>query len=183
MKKILIILCSVILLLLFFIAYYGGFTKIDCHIQVQGGETVVYEDIIGDYRKSGLVMDKIYHSLLDNDGIKTYKGYGEYYDNPQKVEKSKLRSQAGCIIEDKDLAKLLKQTGKFKVKQLPLQKYIVAEFPYKGKISILFSIFRVYPALQQYSKENGYSLETSIMEIYDVPNKKIMYRKVIQINE
>lgn len=183
MKTSLIILCSVVLIVLAFIAYYGGFTKIDIHIEEQGGETVVYEDITGDYRKSGLVMDKIYHSLLKNEGIETYKGYGEYFDNPQKVEKSQLRSQAGSIIEEEDLPKLLTLTGDFKVKQLPKQDYIVAEFPYKGKISILFSIFRVYPALQKFSEENDYSLETSIMEIYDMPNKKIRYRKAIQPKE
>ena len=42
----------------------------------------------------------------------------------------------------------------------------------------MFGIMKVYPALDKYLKEHKYS-DSPIMEIYDVPNKKIIYRKEI----
>jgi hypothetical protein len=38
---------------------------------------------------------------------------------------------------------------------------------------------KVYPAIEKFVEENGYKKEGAVMEIYDVPNKKIVYRKEI----
>ena len=127
-------------------------------------------------------MDKIYNSLLNEDKIETFKGFGVYYDNPQKVEKSELRSEAGCILEKTDIDKLPNLEKKYTVRTFPEKEYIITEFPYKGKISIFFSIMKVYPALNKFAKQNGYNEESSVMEIYDIPNKKILYRKELIIN-
>lgn len=180
MKTTLIVLACIILLFLIIYAWFGGFKKVIVKISEEGGETLVYEEIKGDYRQSGQVMDKIYHSLLNEEKIETYKGFGIYYDNPQKVEKSQLRSEAGCILEEKDLKKVTSLNQKFQVKKFPTKKYMTTSFPYKGKISVMFSIIKVYPALNKYSKENGLNDNTFVMEIYDVPNKMVVYRKEIE---
>lgn len=159
--------------------YFAGFRKIKVAVATQGGETVVYESITGDYRQSGVVMDKVYYTLLNDFNIKTYKGYGQYYDNPKLVDKDKLRSEAGCVIESADLEKLNQIELSFKVKTIPTKEYLVAEFPYKGKISVIVGIMRVYPALEKFIMKNNYPIDGSVIEIYDVPEKKIVYRKEI----
>ncbi len=178
MKILIIAIASILIICVVMYAYFGGFKRLRIQIAKQGGEFVVYDSIIGDYRQSGIVMDKIYYSLLNDYNIETFKGYGKYFDNPQKVEKSKLRSEAGCIIEAKDVNNA-KAMGIYKSKILPEQKYIISEFPYKGKLSVLFSIMKVYPALNKFSAKNGYDENGAIIEIYDIPNKKILYRKEI----
>ncbi len=100
MKNALLILVVLATLLLIFLIYFDGFRKIKVSITKQGGETLVYEEYIGDYKLCARVMDTIYYSLLEEDKIKTFKGFGIYYDNPRKLEKSKLRSEVGCILED-----------------------------------------------------------------------------------
>ncbi len=177
MKIALIIIVILILVVTITYIYFGGFKTINIQITTQGGETVVYEDIIGDYRQSGIVMDKVYHSLLDNDNIETFKGFGKYFDNPKEVAKEDLRSMAGSIVEEKDTAKLKDISGEFKIMKLPVQKYITTEFPYKGRMSVLFSIMKVYPALNRYTEDNGFENNTPVIEIYDIPNRKILYRK------
>ncbi len=177
MRIFLIIVAIVVIALLLFYYFYGGFKKVEVKTSQVGGETLVYEKLKGDYRQSGDVMDKIYKSLLEEDKIETFKGFGIYYDNPKIVEKEKLRSEAGCIIEEKDLVKLSETNDKYNIKVFPTKEYITAEFPYKGKLSVVFSILKVYPALGKYAVENRYDENTSVMEIYDVPNKKIYYRK------
>jgi DNA gyrase inhibitor GyrI len=180
MKTFVIILAIVAILILLVYSYFGGFHRITPRIEVQGGETLVYKKVTGDYKQTGKAMDSIYYQLLNGEKTETFKGFGIYYDDPQKVEKSQLRSEAGCILEKVDSTTVEYLSKKFNLKRFPEDQYIVAAFPYKGKFSVIFSIFKVYPALNKFAKENHYSLDTPVMEIYDVPNKKIIYRKMIQ---
>ena len=179
MKIILIVVGCLIILCILIYLYFGGFKRLNIQIEEQGGETVVYDEIRGDYRQSGAVMDKIYYSLKEKDKIETFKGFGFYYDNPKKVEINKLRSEAGCIIESPDLDKLLNLSGNFKSKVLPKKKYIITEFPYKGKISVMFSIMKVYPSMSKFAEERDLDSDGAVTEIYDIPNGKILYRKEI----
>ena len=157
-------------------AYYGGFKTITFKEEEQGGETIVYEEMIGDYRQTPKVQDKIYYSLLNNDKIETTKGFGIYYDNPKEVEKIKLRSEIGCIVEGLDSETVAKLAQKYKIKTLSKTRCIVTEFPFKGMLSVFVGIMKVYPAFEKYCKQNGLS-DSPMMEIYDVPNKNIVYRK------
>jgi hypothetical protein len=176
-KTILIVLAVLVIALAAFYAYYGGFKKINVSVSKSGGDILIYEKIQGDYKQSGVIMDKIYYALLNEDNVETFKGFGIYYDNPKKVEKSKLRSEAGCILEKKDIDKLPMLENKYTIRTFPEKEYIITEFPYKGKASIFFGIMKVPPALNKYAKLNGYKEDSPVMEIYDVPNNKISYRK------
>ncbi len=178
MKIALIILGLVVAIVTALFIYYGGLRRVDFSIAKQGGETLVYVEQVGDYSKSAGPIDKMYYSLLNEEGIETFRGFGIYYDNPQKVEKSRLRSEVGNILEDPDPAILKKLEGKYNIKTLPEKEYIVTEFPYRGKLSVIIGIMKVYPAMNRFVKENGFDEDGWVMEIYDMPGKKIVYRKV-----
>lgn len=173
------IISAIITILFALYAYYGGFRKISFELVDAGGEVLVYKSLTGDYKHSGKAIDKIYYSLLEEEGIETFRGFGIYYDNPKKVEASKLRSDVGCVLEDVDEKIIEKLSENYNIKTLPKQKYLVAEFPYKGKISIFIGIMRVYPAMEKYINKEGISEDGFVMEVYDVPGKKIVYRKKI----
>lgn len=182
MKIMQIIIISVAVLaaaLLAVYTFFGGFKKLEFVEEKQGGETLVYEELVGDYRQSAAGMDRVYYSLLNDHKLETYKGFGIYYDNPQKVEKSKLRADAGCIVEEADVHRIPELKDPFRVKVLPEKEYLVTGFPFKGKMSVMVGIMKVYPAMSQYIKKKGYSEEGFVMEIYDTPGKKITYRKEI----
>ncbi|MCL2597148.1 MAG: hypothetical protein FWD66_05725 [Paludibacter sp.] len=179
-KVILIIIAILAVVFIVICSYYGGFKKITFRIENQGGETVVYENVTGDYSQSAKVSDRIYNTLLNDEKVETTKGFGIYYDNPQEVAKEKLRSEIGCIVENADSATLTRLAEKYQVKTLPQDDFVVTEFPFKGKLSILFGIMKVYPALDKFNKEHGY-IESSITEIYDISNKKITYREEIRM--
>ncbi len=156
--------------------YYGGFTTISPIIQECGGEKLVYEKMTGDYAQSGIVSDRVYQKLIDDHGIETTKGFGIFYDNPKTEEKSRLRSDVGCILES-DFDKLEALKSDFEVSEYPIGEYLVAEFPYMGIPSIVLGLMKVYPSLEKYVAEKGYESDTPVMEIWDVDNKKITYRK------
>ncbi|MFT3740029.1 MAG: hypothetical protein QM786_14850 [Breznakibacter sp.] len=178
MVIILLALACFTLLGLMAFAYYGAFASLNIRIEEQGGETVVCRSITGDYRQSGMIMDKIYYTLLNDYNVETFKGYAKYFDNPRNVERNKLRSEAGCIVEPADADRLALAATDFMTKQLPVDHYIVAEFPYKGKLSVLFGLVKVYPALRRFADQNGCG-DAPVVDIYDIPNKRIFYRKEI----
>lgn len=139
----------------------------------QGSETLVYESIKGDYRQSAAAMDRIYYRLLRVDGIETFKGFGIYYDDPKKVSTEKLRSEAGCILEPANASKIETLGEKYLVNVFPESNYLVAEFPYKNKLSIFMSLAKVYPALNKYAEIYNYNPNGFVMEVYYIPNNKM----------
>lgn len=155
-------------------SYYGLFTSVDVKERDAGPYLLVYTKHIGDYNKVAPAMDNVYYDLKDNFHIDTTKGFGLYYDTPQEVSKEKLRSIVGCIVEGKSITDLNEVSKKYGVKEYPLSKSLVAEFPHKGYISIMLGIFKVYPKLNKYLQEHKY-VEAPILELYDMLNKRIEY--------
>ncbi len=169
--NVIIIIVVLIVILLFFYGYYGGFKKIRPIIKQVGGEYIVYRSVKGDYKNSGKYSDEVYYYLKNDLSINTYKGLGIYYDNPKEVKAEDLRSDIGCILEESDYSKLEEIKKHYEVKQLETKDYLTAEFPFKGKLSSIFGILKVYPKLNEGSGP--------VMEIWDIPNNKILYRKEI----
>lgn len=172
----------IIVILMFIIIsiliYSGLFSKIEIKKKKIGPFTLVYEEHKGAYKGTSKIHNKIYYTLLKNHNIETYKGFGIYYDNPKKVPTEKLRSIAGCILEKSDYNKIsyLKKEG-FKIKDIPIKNSVIVEFPYRNFISIIIGVIRVYPKFEKYIKQNKLN-EGLMMEIYDVPSKKIIYMMV-----
>lgn len=159
--------------IIFGLYYFGIIQEVKITEQEIGPFKVVYEAHIGDYSKVSEVQEKIYNSLV-LDEINTTKSFGVYYDNPDEVEKQRLRSEIGVIINEKDYSKIMRLKGKYNVKDIPKEKSIVAVFPYRNKVSIIIGIYKVYPKLDEYIKNNNYE-ENPILEIYDKENQKIYY--------
>ncbi|MBF0406581.1 MAG: GyrI-like domain-containing protein [Candidatus Riflebacteria bacterium] len=169
-----IVLVLIVAIILIYLSGYGLFSSVIISEKNVGPYLLVYRKHIGDYKNVGPVMDKIYYDLKDNHSVITTKGFGLYYDNPQDVTTDNLRSIVGCIVEGKSIEDLKDIKNKYGIKEYPASKSVVAEFPFKGKISIILGIFKVYPKLSAYLNENKHP-STPIMELYDQPNEKIEY--------
>lgn len=175
-----LLLISAVLFLLFGIGYgyYGGFSKITLEIERVGGEILVFEEIKGDYSQSTAVSDRVYQKLVDNHAIRTTKGFGIYYNNPKTTPEDELRADVGCVLEsDFDRKEALEDD--FQIRQYPKGDYLIAEFPFKGGPSVFLGIMKVYPMINSYVEKNEYEVDSPVMEIWDVPNKKIVYRKTL----
>ncbi|NHF59704.1 GyrI-like domain-containing protein [Flavobacteriaceae bacterium TP-CH-4] len=176
LKIVTVVIGVLLIVLIGLYAYYGGLTAISPEIKEVGGETLVYEQMTGDYGQSAEVSDRVYQKLLDDYQIETTKGFGVYYDNPQTTEKEILRADVGCILES-DFEKIAVLKNDFEIRQYPEGSYLTAEFPYRGMPSILIGIMKVYPALHSYLEQNGYRVDSPGLEIWDLPNQKIIYRR------
>ena len=173
---------GILLIGLIVLARYGLFSPVEVSEQSVGPYTLVFTKHVGDYKNVAPVMDELYHDLRDNFGIETTKGFGLYYDNPREVSSENLRSIVGCIVEGKTPDELTEISEKYGVVEYPFSRSIVAEFPMRGSMSVMMGVFKVYPKLNKYMEEQGYTM-TPVMELYDQPNKKIAYITSPEISE
>ncbi len=174
----LMLIIILLVLLLGLYAYLGGFSEIKVSTQKSGGETIVYQEVTGDYKQTKTITNKIYYYLLHKLKIEANRGIGIFYDNPKEIAKDKLRSEIGCIIESKDTNRLSINECIYKIKVLPSEDYATAELPLKNGLSIFIGFIKVYPALDKYISEQG-KKKGSVTEIYDIPNRKIIYRQAL----
>lgn len=177
-KKILwgvLIVVVVCLCVLGYILYQGGiFTKVVIQEKEMGPYVLVYKEHIGSYQKIKTVIDEVYYSLLNQEKIKTSKGFGIYYDNPKNVPEEKLRSIGGCLLDSSDYDKISQLNTKYLIREINQQKALVCEFPFNNTLSIIIGIMKVYPALNQYVIQKKYQ-QKEVMEVYDMQGKKIEY--------
>ena len=178
MKRVVVSLVSVLFavaaICLAFLSWAGLFAEIEISEEKAGPYFLAYDTSIGPYKKSADVMDRIYNTLLGEKGVSATRGFGLYYDEPGSVPDEKLRSIAGCIVEKESQNKLQAPSPKFRTAFIKESGSIVVRFPYKGKISVLLGVFRVYPVLDRYITEKGLS-SGPVMEIYDIKNGIISY--------
>lgn len=178
--KIFIIIIVIIVIILAFVGYRAGlFHSVKITEKEIDTIELVYEEHTGSYSETGKLQDKIYYKLLNNEEIETYKGIGIYYDDPKETQQEKLRSKVGCIIEPADYDRIDKLENNYNVMEISGQKMIYTEFPYRSKMAIMAGIFKVYPKIEKYRQDKGYPKRESI-EIYDLPNKKIIYLMPIE---
>jgi effector-binding domain-containing protein len=165
-------LIVLILFVLLYIWFYGGFSQVIIYQDETGPYTLCYEVHKGDYRKINKVMDRVFKDLKSKDDVFTTRGFGLYYDKPGDVDTDSLRSIGGCILpEDLDPQSL---TGGYKIAEYPRTPAAIAEFPHRGKASVIFGVMKAYPALTRYMKDHEIP-DAPVLEIYDVPAKKIFY--------
>ncbi len=174
MNTLLIIIAAILILIIGFAAYSGFFSKVNITEKEVGPYMLVYQEHKGDYKKSAEVMDRIYDSLLNDGGIETYKGFGLYYDNPKTTPTENLRSDVGCILEETDYDAVDHLKEKYSIREYPVTNAVVVEFPYRNTFSIFAGVMKVYPKLGKYRDLRGYK-DVPVMEIYDIPAKRIMY--------
>lgn len=174
MKYVLGLIGALFIILISVLTYYGMFAQVTISEQETGPFWLVYEKYIGDYKNVGPIMEKLSRDLKQKESVETSRGFGLYFDNPQEVAKEKLRSLVGCIVAEKDANKIPGLQARYNVKLYPVSKSVVASFPFRGHPSIFVGIFKVYPKIFSYVKDHNYS-PVPIMELYDLPNKKISY--------
>jgi DNA gyrase inhibitor GyrI len=175
MKIFLIIVAVLLALVIGAMAYFGAFTKVTVTERTMPAMTIVYAKHTGDYSTIKPVMDSVYFALLKKEKIAAGRGFRLYYDNPRDVVKEKLRSLGGCILEaqDEQKADSLRQKG-YKVAVLAQTKALYAQFSFKGPLSIIIGVFKVYPAMMKY--QSGKKITPCpVMEIYNITQKKIEY--------
>lgn len=153
---ILILLLLLLTTVLAYAVYSGLFLEIEvksCRPDFQS-LTVAYKFAQGVYRESSELFTEAHVLAPDLHCI------GIYYDDPRKDSPTGLRYIVGVIVNDgklsadKETLDRLTKEG-YACATFPAVDYVVTTtFPFKGTLSIMIAIARVYPVLAQYIKEH-----------------------------
>ena len=133
---------------------------------------VAYKPLVGPYKNSGADFEALI-KLVESYGVKPEWTLGVYYDNPREVPDAECRYAVAYVLQQdrkemvprhiqKEVSEGLKMAG-YTERQLPSAPALTARFPFKGVVSIILAIMRVYPALDKYAQRKelqmGYVME------------------------
>jgi hypothetical protein len=174
MKSVVIVVTAVLIACVGVLAYLGFFSTVEVRERDMGPYQIVYREHVGDYGGTAVIQDEVCSELLDGEKVRVSRGFGLYYDDPRTVKRENLRSIAGCILEEQDYPRIADLKKRHLVREYARTRCLVAEFPYKGTLSIFAGVICVYPRLEEYTREKKLG-KGPVMEIYDIPGKKIVY--------
>ncbi len=162
----------VIALIVVTMVRFGWFTKIEIIDESVPSMKLITAFHQGEYAAVGPVMADLYNSASEV-GLTSEVGVGIYYDNPDSVGIDSLRALVGMEIADSTLHLVDSVSGEYRVIETPVMNAKVVHFPYKGQLSILFAIMKVYPELKD---QFGDAVSSApIFEVYDIPNREIRF--------
>lgn len=155
-----------ILCLIGYLAFYlGAFKPVTITVGEFGPFQMVYKKHLGAYHKIVPVIEEVERWAKAN-GEPCRLSFGEYIDDPKRVEQERLRSNGGCIVSQS----LSNLPEGFEQKNLPQQVFIRAQF--EGSPAI--GPYKVYLKAYDLMKEKGLEPNGSVFEIYEIlPNQKM----------
>ncbi len=166
-KIALYILFSLVVLLVGFYYYLGGFDPIQVREETLGPFYAISHNRTGDYRNVGETFESIQKEFPEK-GLKEYKLFGIYLDNPNTVPKEQLRAEVGALFLSPITDVPSGLSLPLAARTIPARKYLVVDFPLKSFFSIFVGIYRVYPKLMEACEKRGCDLKgRSSMEIYE----------------
>ena len=191
LKKILAPLTILLLVCMIFAAYMGAFKKMEVSEKSFGPYWLIHKTHTGAYSDTSALFSEFFNWRAAQKLSQSHL-FGIYYDDPGRVEESKLRSEVGLTLSEEEydqFSKTMQKNG-FHFKKLDARKYIFTTFPYKNTASIFLGLFKAYPALKKYAKRQGHSSTYSYketdhqnqfaMEIYDESGRNISYLITIE---
>lgn len=152
-KKILLALAATAAALTLFWAYIGGFASPAPINRVAAGPfDVAYIRQTGPYKTIGQTFDKL-EVELQQAGITNYRIGGVFYDRPEIAGNDKCRSDAIAIVTADQLKKL-QGHAILKTRRIERREYLASSFPYRGMLSVIAGVAKVYPQFSAYWKAN-----------------------------
>jgi hypothetical protein len=149
MKKIMLLIAFVLVLaVIAFVWYMGVFQSIVIEEQEQGPFTLVYQEMTGnDMRQVGEITIKL-DKLLTEHCITHRKPLDVFFpDN---------KAEIGFAVENLSHSQLVTLGEQTKVREIPVQHYMVSHFPWRNKMSFIIGYIKVDPALRKYRSEHNY---------------------------
>lgn len=145
--------------------YLGVFKDVQLTQSDEPALTLLYKEHLGPYHKIVPVIEEV-EKWARSQNIDCTRSFGEYLDDPDKVEEDRRKSNGGCVVTalPSDLP------ADFKTKQIPAKKYLKATF--EGSPSI--GPQKVYSKVKKYAAEQRLQLQEAVIEIYVIePDNKM----------
>lgn len=150
-------------------SYVGAFRPV--HLEKKNSEILflLAKDYMGPYHKMVPTIETVEKWSKQN-GLLCTDSFGEYFDDPDIVEESRLKARGGCLLNENERASLGNIPKDFKLIEIPTRSVI--EVSFEGAPSI--GPMKVYPKAAEFMHENNLAPDGAVIEIYHVINEKQM---------
>ncbi len=166
-----ILFCAILTAVL---VWYGYFAAVSVREKPVGPYTMVYKVYIGPSSGVEPLLAEIRSSLTSEFKVKAPVDFGLYYDDPKTTPQDQCRILVGCILEDDQDGDLHAISEKYTVALFPRGMAVVADYPYRNKLSVLFGMLKGYPAVLDYATERQLERKP-VLEMYDPLRGRIRY--------
>jgi hypothetical protein len=170
--RILAIIIAISLIAFLTLSYYAGlFDKADVALHDAGPYNLIYREHKGPYREVRFTRQDVFRFLKEKRSMTPQKGFAIFYDNPRKKNPGELRSIGGYITD----TQLTGVPAPYVTDVFPKTASIVGTFPLRSFMSPMTGPMKFYPEMLMRLARQKRETAGPIMEIYDVPAKKIIY--------
>ncbi|MES2072154.1 MAG: hypothetical protein V4488_17495 [Pseudomonadota bacterium] len=139
---------AVLILCLAVLVFLGAFRQIAIVEQNQGPFVLLYRDMMGaDMKKIGEITDSL-DTLLEAAGIRQRRPMDVFFPDG--------RAEIGFAIEGVSEQQLKDLAEQARLKEIPAQRCMLAEFPWHHPVSYMLAYFKVDPALAKYRAAHAY---------------------------
>jgi hypothetical protein len=161
-------------LLLFYQA--GVFDRVKFFEDQKGPYFLVYKEYTGTYSAVGARIKNVHKYLTDLNKVSVVKGgFTVFYDNPVNRSTDSLRSISGVITDS-----LIEVEPPYKSDVFGKSYCIVGKYPLRSFFSFATGIYKIYGALEKYTKSKNTSITGPVMEVIDTEKKVILY--IVPVN-
>lgn len=144
--------------------YLGFFKSVQLDEGTKGPYHLLFVENMGPYHKVTAKMDQVAKWAKDQ-GHKCRLTFGEYLDNPKKMEAERLRSHVGCVLDQPIAVSGKLDSGEtLQFSTRPQGNYMTALF--EGSPAI--GPFKVYSKAFSYIEDQGLQALGAPIEIYQV---------------
>ncbi len=154
-------------IILFVMFKSGSFKSVLIKKASVGPYIAVYKSRLGAYHESSKTLFEVEKLLKDNDFL-CIQSFGLYIDDPNQTEVARLRSDLGCLFDEKFRAPLEKVISEknldLKIKYLDARNYIIGSF--EGSPALVS--LKVYPKIKAWANHERYTLKPEVLEIYEI---------------
>lgn len=149
----------VLLLIIYLVVHLGVFKPVTIEMGEYGPYKVIYKNHLGAYHKIVPVLDEV-ETWVKSQNEACGITFGEFLDNPKSVEQERLRSHAGCVVENFPPS----LPADFQQKSIEKQFFIKATFAGSPAIGP----YKVYMKIEELMKEKGLLPNGPVYEFYEI---------------
>jgi AraC family transcriptional regulator len=149
----------------FFMVRLGYFKNMEAKEVERQSTLLLYKPHTGAYHRVNATILEV-EAWAKSNGIPCPHTFGEYLDDPSKVEEERLRANAGCILSTPlTTASLPEQRPEgLDVKPLPAGRYLSITFQGSPAIGPM----KVYPYAKGYFRDKNWGGYETAVEIYTI---------------
>ena len=167
-----------VFLIVFILFKSGMFKPVIVEQGSRGPFIAVYQNRLGPYHLGSSTLFDVEQTLKKQDFICRHT-FGIYIDDPNDTEAERLRSELGCLFDEKYKDQLAQITSdpslKLNLKYIDMKNYVIGSF--EGSPALVS--FKVYPKMKEWAEQNRYTLKPQVLEIYEVKSSNKVKTSVL----